>query len=125
GIGNHRRCFALSDVRTNPYRLFPIPDSRVRIPGVSYKKTLFDKYGPGAGDIIRAGAFGVMVFGITVFATLLMQAIALASGGSLGVFNILLICAGGLVLGVLCTLFSLGVAGAGGSTYKFLMMSGG
>ncbi len=29
-----------------------------------YRRTLFDRYGPGASDIIRSGAYGLMIFGL-------------------------------------------------------------
>ncbi len=29
-----------------------------------YRRTLFDRYGPGASDILRSGAYGLMIFGL-------------------------------------------------------------
>ena len=45
-----------------------------------YRKTLFDRHGPEAVDLMRSGGYGLMVFGLVV------GAVAFASGGmSLGV----------------------------------------
>jgi hypothetical protein len=41
----------------------------------AYRRTLFDRYGPGALDLIRSGSYGVMVFGLT------FGAVALAAKG--------------------------------------------
>lgn len=46
----------------------------------SYRKTLFDRHGPEAQDLVRSAGFGLMVFGLVI------GGVAFASGGmSLGV----------------------------------------
>jgi|SRR6185503_4730022 len=77
-----------------------------------YKLTLFDKYGPDARDLVRAGIFGTMIFGVTLLMLLL------ARGLSVSTFVIALLAALGSVA------FVLGSSRAAGGTYKHLMMSG-
>jgi hypothetical protein len=70
-----------------------------------YRKTLFDRYGPEAADLVRSGSFGVMVFGLVMGAVLLetghisvgVVEIALVAGIGVSIAGHLLGRAGGRV----------------------------
>ena len=44
-----------------------------------YKPTLFDRHGPGAADSLRAWAYGLMVFGISLSAFTLQRGFSLVA----------------------------------------------
>lgn len=44
-----------------------------------YKPTLFDRHGPGAADYLRAWAYGLMVFGVSLSAFTLQRGFSLAA----------------------------------------------
>jgi tetratricopeptide (TPR) repeat protein len=91
-----------------------------------YKLTLFDKYGPAAGDYLRAGAYGLMVFGISIAAFFIIMAQGMmmgdAGGPSLGL--IFLVVVGAAAAGAATSLFAFALSHGAGATYKHLMMSG-
>jgi hypothetical protein len=78
-----------------------------------YRSTLFDRHGPAAVDRVRALAYGLMVFGIIVSASLLMA-------HSLSIVVLL----GAAIIGAVCggISFTLG-AGAGAGVHR-VMVSG-
>lgn len=78
-----------------------------------YRPTLFDRHGPAAVDRVRALAYGLMVFGIIVSASLLMA-------HSLSIVVLL----GAAIIGAVCggISFTLG-AGAGAGVHR-VMVSG-
>lgn len=77
-----------------------------------YKLTIFDKYGPDAGDLVRATIFAALVFAITLVWLLFARGLSMSSV----IYSAL------AALGSFAFMLSLSV-GAGG-TYKHLMMSG-
>lgn len=50
-----------------------------RIEPSEYEPTLFDRHGPGAADSLRAWAYGLMVFGISLSAFTLQRGFSLAA----------------------------------------------
>lgn len=63
-----------------------------------YDKTLFDRLGPDAGLVIKAGSYGLLVAGIIV------AAVPLAAGGGVSGIGMLLTAAIALVAGVIVSL---------------------
>ena len=77
-----------------------------------YEPTLFDRHGPAAGDYLRAGGFGLMVTGISIF--------ALALEGVSGLWTVVACgLAGALVFGL-----AVGVSQLVGNTWKRVAVDG-
>jgi hypothetical protein len=81
-------------------------------PESEYKRTLFDRHGPAAGDLLRAWGYGFLVF------CLALGAISLELGFSLGSVIVAAV-AGGIVTAV-----CLGIGGAAGETIRRFTMGG-
>jgi tetratricopeptide (TPR) repeat protein len=78
-----------------------------------YKPTLFDRHGPAAGDMLRAWAYGVTVFGLCV------GAFALAGGG-MSLISTLLAAAAGVAV----ALMSQFLGNLAGGTWKRFAVDG-
>jgi tetratricopeptide (TPR) repeat protein len=86
-----------------------------------YKPTLFDRYGPDAGDMVRAYSYGLMVFGISITGGAILLAAGRVRASLVGVISILIVSAlFGLAVVVVATLIS----NAAGNAYKHLMVDG-
>lgn len=81
-------------------------------PSAEYRPTLFDRHGPAAANYLHAGAFGLLVTGVSI--------LALALEGYFSVWTVLACTgAGSVVFGV-----AVGVSEMTGSTWKRLAIDG-
>jgi tetratricopeptide (TPR) repeat protein len=86
-----------------------------------YKPTMFDRHGPAAGDRLRAFAYGLTVFAITLAALIF----TLGQGSArLPWWITLLLLLAPVVAGAIVSAIALGLSSAAGATYKHLMVSG-
>jgi tetratricopeptide (TPR) repeat protein len=110
----------------NPLRLNPsmhtyYPGDRrpVSKEPADYAPTYFDRHGPDAGGHLKALAYGLMVFGITITAgsLLLVQS-------KVTLTAILILLATAFVCGGAVTALSMAISNAAGDAYKHLMVNG-
>ena len=77
-----------------------------------YKPTLFDRHGPAAADYLHAGAYGVMVSGMSIG--------ALALEGYFALWTVL----AGVAAGAVVFAFACGMSQAAGNTWKWVAVDG-
>lgn len=78
----------------------------------SYRRTLFDRHGPAAAEYVRAGSYGLMIFGLT-FGVLLLKV-----GFGVGMLVV------SVVAGVVGGGAGLLIAKLAGGTWQHVMLSG-
>jgi len=90
-----------------------------------YKLTLFDKYGPDAGNILQAFSHGLLAFGLSI-PLFMVAAYKLVDDKVLkaGWWPVLWVVACTLASGCLATLAGLVSSGFAGAAWKHLMVSG-
>jgi hypothetical protein len=93
---------------------------RVGEPG-EYRKTLFDRHGAAAGDIVRAWGYGLMVFGVTMGAISFTMAMGGGKPPLVQWLEALVISA---VFGAVIGFSGLLLSGAAGKGWKHIMVDG-
>jgi hypothetical protein len=89
-----------------------------------YKTTLFDRHGAAAADLVRAWAFGLMVFGVTMGAISFSMASAAAGGGSPSLWQWLEALGISAVLGAVTGFSGLLISRGVGKGWKHFMVDG-
>jgi tetratricopeptide (TPR) repeat protein len=86
-----------------------------------YKPTLFDRHGPDAGNMVRAYAYGLMVFGMSITGGAILLASGRPRASVVSVLTVLVVSA---LFGLAVVWLTSAISNTAGNTYKHLMVNG-